>query len=213
MCWCMGPWMGQCIGQCMGRWVHGRVHTWVDGSYDGPGVYMGRLWLFWRWSLVSRAAYGPLMWWTPHRKHSLTKQCGGISLRLTTVFSCNPLRVKKIHLQSLHFCVMHGVGHCIETFWGTYFRRQFIKLMWQGPGREMKQLSANYLCKPTMELFWSRNFPRFRGLFPCNFCVPWDIGPIWPNFAPMLTNPDLFRPISRGSPDLFSPISTYLVSQ
>ena len=41
---------------------------------------------------------------------------------LMASFSCSPLRVTKLHLESpLFFCVMDGVGHCMENIWGVIF--------------------------------------------------------------------------------------------
>ena len=76
---------------------------------------------------------------------------------------------------------------------------------------------------PTMEPFFVKKLPRFRGFFSSNLvCRGTSLAQsgliltsFWSTaFRPIsLGGPDLNSPISPGGPDLFSPISTYCVSQ
>ena len=68
--------------------------------------------------------------------------------------------------------------------------------------------TCNVRC-PTMEPFFVKKLPRFRGFFPWNFGVPSDISP---NLTKFWSSFDLFWLVlthSQGRPDLFSLIPTY----
>ena len=75
--------------------------------------------------------------------------------------------------------------------------------------------SEEEMRHPTMEPFFRQRIPAISRLLSLDFwCFQGTFGLLNSTyFDPVLTNSDLFRPISPGGPDLYSPISTSFVSQ
>ena len=69
--------------------------------------------------------------------------------------------------------------------------------------------NPNFFRRPTMgPFFLSKNYRDFKASSLEILVFRGTFRPIWPNFDPVLTNSDLFWPVSPGRPDL-SPIPTY----